>query len=256
MNPDFSAVVVFSTNASVTFTMPLVQVCFDVADLRLPFLPMLGTGWAQSITEGIRQAITRYADRKYILFYDGDGFWRKQDLIEMYRRIDSDPTMDAIFPCQSSRTCDRPLAYDYRTPDYDGPPLTYDSPMQECQHGHFAGTLIRMEVFRRLSEPWLCAIPSPSDGSWDSTEGAMDADTFFWLKLWKFNQLARNGHRIVQANDILVGHGQYMIRWPNGVKTTYQGLQDWFTTKTPPIESHCPTMAEARTSVAAEFANV
>ncbi len=254
-NPDFSAVVVFSTSARMTDTIPLVQTCFDVADLRLPFLPQLGTGWAQSITKGIQQALEHYADRRYILFYDGDGFWRRQDILEMYRRIESDPTIDAIFPCQSSRTCDRPLVYNYCTPDYDGPPMTYDGPVQECQHGHFGGTLVRMDVFRRIPMPWFCALPSPETGSWDMLDGAMDADTYFWLKLWKSNQLAKNGHRIVQANDIMVGHGQYMVRWPNGIKTEYQSMQDWFGSKQPPAGAHCPTMAEARTSVAPEFLN-
>lgn len=256
MNPNFSAVVVFSTSARMTDTIPLVQTCFDVADLRLPFLPQLGTGWAQSITEGVNQALLRYPECRYILFYDGDGFWQRSDLLELYRRIEADETIDAIFPCQSSRTCNRPLAYAFHFEETEPPNFTYDTAMQECHHGHFAGTLVRMDVFRRLAQPWFCAVPSPTTGSWHSIDGAMDADTFFWGKLLHANHKAKNGHRIVQANDIIVGHGQYMIRWPRGTRTVCQNLQEWFSTKKPPEGVHCPTLSESRTSVDPEFSNL
>ena len=238
-----NAVAIFAANARVGFTMPMFGLAYDMAAHGLPVIPALGNEWHSSITQSIEAAVEKFGDRKYILFYDGDGFWTEDDLRELYRRIEADETIDAIFPTQACRTSnERPLCWGWQTKDYDGPELNYDGLMQEQQHGHFACTFIRMDVFRRLPRPWIQPRASKT-GQWDYPN-CMSSDTSFWLQLWHHNRALKNGHRVVQANDIVVGHGEFMVRWTTPRGVVMQPLGQWMAERKPPAAVRCPTRSE------------
>ena len=234
-----SAVAVLSANARLGFTLTYLNIFADLQRFGIDFLPTLSPYWEQAICGSIATALQHYGDRRYILFYDGDGAWQSGDIRTLYDAIEADPSIDAIFPCQASRGGDVPLAYGYR---FNGSrrSMTYADDLQECEHGTFAATFVRMDVFRRMAEPWLLSIPG-ADGSWRGTD-KIDSDTYFWKKLDGLN--AGTGRRVVQHNKVLVGHLELMVRWPNGSATACQTLGDWFKTHRPPAGAHCPTMAE------------
>jgi hypothetical protein len=181
--------------------------------------------WDQAITFAIESAVTN--NKKYVLFFDGDSVWTPDDLLALYQRIDADPKMDAICPVQADRNGENPLCYNWQAGNQKME-YAYSEPMTRVGHGHFGLTLVRTQVFRDMRQPWFMGVPA-RDGTWHRIEGKQDSDTYFWLKF------ARAGKVVYQANDVVLGHMQMMIRWqtPNGVYA--QGTQEYRAKGKPPI---------------------
>ena len=240
MNRNKQIVAVMSSNARLSFTASVWCMIHDLLAFGVDVLPSQGTTWEASLTLSIEKALKEYGDRKYILFYDGDGTWAPDDFERLYAAIEANPTLDAVWPCQSARNSDVPLAYGYRSADYDGPAPTYDQPLQEQQHGHFACSLIRMDVFRRMRQPWFLRGATTSGH-------LVDSDTWFWFRLWDLNR--GTGRHVAQVNGVLVGHLELMVRYPDGTKTACMTLDEFYKRRRPPDGAHCPTMVEARAAV-------
>src|SRR5690606_4679154 len=145
-------------------------------------IPTVRTGsayWEQALTHAVDRAL-QY-NRKYLLFYDGDGIWEDRDAVDLYRIIDSDETCDAVFPVQADRNGFKPLAHNWlNAPGREIVEYQYRQPVMPYIHGHFGLTFIRAELFRNLPKPWFWSQPA-TDGSWDQKPGKQDADTFFWF---------------------------------------------------------------------------
>jgi hypothetical protein len=239
--PRLDAVGVLTTSARLSFTLTTLQLISDLNRFGIDFVPEISAMWHRSITSAIEKARTIHKDRRFILFYDGDGAWTWQDVMRLYEVIESDDTIDAVFPCQADRVGNRPLAYGYRSKSCELPRYDYESPTQAVQSGHFALSFVRASVFDRMPHPWFWSVPGPN-GRFDE-DGAMDADTYFWRKLHEMNKA--DGRSVVQVNDVVVGHMELMIRWQAGTEVKHQGIMDFWKSQTKPDGVRTPTMTEA-----------
>jgi hypothetical protein len=56
-----------------------------------------------------------------------------------------------------------------------------------------------------MPKPWFWSKPAP-DGSWG--DGHVDEDIYFW------RQWAAAGKTLFNANRVVVGHCELMVKWP------------------------------------------
>jgi hypothetical protein len=85
-------------------------------------------------------------------------------------------------------------------------PKTYfDGDLTKLRTGHFGLTMIRTASLKEMPKPWLWSKPAP-DNSWG--DGRTDDDIYFW------RQWAAAGKTLFNANRVVVGHLELMIRWP------------------------------------------
>lgn len=151
--------------------------------------------WEKGISLVIEDAIQKGYD--YILFTDFDGLYTKDDAIELVNRLhESDAAV--MYAVQMSRHDHKPLCFE--------PELDYSTKQTVKKFAHFGLTAVRLEVFKKLPQPWFENIPGP-DGSWRSNPHS-DADISFWRRL------ITTGHKVVQCNDIVIGHMEICAIWP------------------------------------------
>jgi hypothetical protein len=86
------------------------------------------------------------------------------------------------------------------TPDWFG------AAAQEVDAAHFGCTIISTAALRRMRKPWFHSKPN-DDGEWD--DGRVDDDMFFWQQ-WR-----ASGNRIFVTPRVVIGHGEYVVTWPN-----------------------------------------
>lgn len=152
--------------------------------------------WEKGISLVIEDAIEQGYD--YILFTDYDGLYTAKDAQELVRRLhESDAAV--MYAVQMSRHDHKPLCFE--------PELDYSGTETVKKFAHFGLTAIRTEVFKKLPQPWFENIPGP-DGSWRSNPHS-DADISFWRRL------ITTGHKVVQCNDIVIGHMEICAIWPS-----------------------------------------
>lgn len=190
------------------------QLGFPVAESTSPY-------WDQSLVQTTKMVLRDVPQAKYLFYLDGDGVFKQQDLIDMYRIIDKGSVngkpIDAIFPVQADRYGNKPLTYNWCSP---GLSYDYGAPFCPWVHGHFGCTFIRASAIKELPEPWCVGQPAP-DGTWDQKPGKMDPDTYFWVKFNQHQKMA------VQANHTVVGHMQVGIRWQQGKDVVWQRVPDY-----------------------------
>lgn len=169
-----------------------------------------GVFWEQCMQRAVLQALDRERQGAigpidFFLFTDFDTVFEVEQVLRLREIITADATIDAVYPVQAARHWDQPLLFDPRRNYVDA---TTDTPL-----GHFGCTMIRRSVFaldrepnRRAARlPWFWSLPN-AKGLWD--EGRVDPDIYFW------NSLRNNGGRIVQANEVIVGHLELAVMWP------------------------------------------
>lgn len=204
------------------------------AQFKVPYteVPLIGishtTGalWEIALTKAIYDI--RDHEPEYYLFIDGDGIFDERDVKDLWNVIKSDDSIDAVFPVQADRNGIKPLAYSWLKEA--GYPYTYERPVTPAIHGHFGLTFVRSRVFDELAEPWFWSMPGKS-GKWTVEDGKRDADTYFWIKLHEHHAQLRDRfgetRRVIQPNQVVIGHMEQHIRWQVGPKVVVQTLSEY-----------------------------
>jgi SAM-dependent methyltransferase len=169
--------------------------------------PFFGAYWGQCLERGFETLIEEDAPDA-ILAIDYDTIFTTQNVQTLTRLMLLHPEADAICALQSARGWDSPLmSFDLpQGVTTDRIPKTYfDGDLTKLRTGHFGLTMIRTSSLKEMPKPWLWSKPAP-DNSWG--EGRTDDDIYFW------RQWAAAGKTLFNANRVVVGHLELMIRWP------------------------------------------
>jgi predicted SAM-dependent methyltransferase len=178
-----------------------------LAPLGITVTPFFGAFWGQCLERGFETLIERDAPDA-ILSIDYDTVFTAQNVATLMRLMVLHPEADAICALQSARGWGSPL-FSFDLPEgmaHTAIPKTFfDSDLTKLRTGHFGLTLIRTSALKDMPRPWLWSKPA-ADGTWG--EGRTDDDIYFW------RQWAAAGKTLFNANRVVVGHIESMIRWP------------------------------------------
>lgn len=181
-----------------------------LAPLQIPLLRGEGAYWSQTLTRAIEKAMTLNPD--YILTLDYDTVFNQSDVARLVCLLHDNPNYDVAVSMQQKREGGELLA----TSDGE---VNLNQPIIPITRGQFALTLLRRSVFDKLSLPWFKETPGP-DGRWN--EGRIDADIGFW------HNCIESGVKLGMAMDVVVGHLELMITWPNLDRLPhYQHINAW-----------------------------
>lgn len=181
------------------------------------FIRTEGVFWNQNLTRSIEDAIAKGAN--YILTIDFDSLFTPDDVKRLVCHLHDNPDVDVIVPLQMRRENGGLLIAS------DGEVDLRESLIPIIQ-GHFGLTMIRANVFDKLSKPWFQEVPDAS-GGWG--EGRTDSDISFW------RNCRENGVKTVAAPDVVIGHLELVASWPNqAFQSVYQTLNDWRSVGKPP----------------------
>lgn len=233
MQKPLDAVIVLSVNDRMMFARTAFNLFDSIHRFGMPVVRAPGPYWEQSIQTGIRNAISLVNPHtaqpfKYVMFFDGDSVWENEDIARIYGILEKNPQYHAVQAVQADRNADKPLAFAWL--NEIGIKYDHSTPLTEITHGHFGFTLIRSDVFRKMSMPWFWSVHN-EDGSWELGRvrsgpngvefiGKRDPDTNFWLKF------KASGFRLVQANQSVVGHMELMCRWQEGPRVISQTMRE------------------------------
>lgn len=173
-----------------------------IGQLRLRMHTVSGCFWNQHLCPAIETELQN-PDCRYILTLDFDSVFSAQDIIDMYRIMETHPHIDALVPMQSHRGTKSPM-FTIRGKS-EVPFNVFDMPTCEITTGHFGLTLIRADKLRKLPRPWMVGVPA-NDGSWG--EGHIDPDIYFWYE-WE-----KAGNTVHLANHVVIGHIEDVVLWP------------------------------------------
>lgn len=193
--------------------------------LGIEILKHTGAFWGQCLERCMTQIVDAGADA--ILTLDYDSIFTKQDVSELIRLFNEHPEIDALAAMQSNRIRSLPMF----TVHKDGV-VQNNVPMEDIQAdvmkvatAHFGLTLIRVSALNDIKHPWFHGQPN-KDGLWD--DGRMDDDISFWFK-W-----SQAGKTLYQANHVLAGHAELMIKWPGqDLNAIYQHPSEFYKTGKP-----------------------
>ncbi len=189
--------------------------------LGIPYDTCSSCFWAQTLSNQIEKRLSNPGVR-YILACDFDTIFSLQDVLELYRLMQTYPRFDAIAPRQVKRggcgksmfaVCDEGM----------GPKNVYaaefDRNVTQVTTAHFGLTLIKADALRNLPRPWMMPIPN-ADGKWDGNH--IDPDIDFWRR-WR-----EAGFTLGLANRVTVGHMEDVVSWPGkDGKTVHQYFNDY-----------------------------
>lgn len=173
----------------------------------IPFRPFFGAFWGRVMTGAIETTIEE-DDPDAILAMDYDTVFGRGDVEALVGLMARHREADAIAPMQASRHEDRNMV------TLDLPPgVSHDAVPDEVFAGeltpirtaHFGLTLLRVAALRKLPRPWFRGVPD-AEGRWGP--GSVDDDIWFW------RQWQAAGFKLCQANGIVIGHLELMVRWP------------------------------------------
>ncbi len=177
--------------------------------------------WHQKLSDLMEESI---ADPKcdFVLTLDFDTVFAPSDVLELYRLLRACPDVDAVFPVQSKRGCEKAL---FSASDGNGKvkgalaEADLYRNLLPCFTGHFGLTLFRADSLRKFPRPWMVPEPNP-DGRW--SDGQVDADIDFWRRFQKA------GLRACLAPRVVVGHLEDVVTWPGkDLKPIYQQTSDY-----------------------------
>lgn len=190
--------------------------------LRIPIRKHTGAYWEQCIERAIMESLEA-EQPDLILTLDYDTIFTAENVAAMVRIMAEHPEIDALAPLQASRSLELPMM---TVPGPDGAPLAHLEQSEFAKvtmplgTAHFGCTLLRASALRACPHPWFCSKPG-KDGTWTDH---LDADIAFW-KMW-----AANKKTLHQANRVVIGHCELMIRWPGkDLKVIHQVSTDFFT---------------------------
>jgi hypothetical protein len=178
------------------------------ARLGIDFTKATGVFWGQCL-QRMMEGVVGKETRKYILTIDFDSVFDHQDIVRMWQIMETNPTVDALFPLQIGR--DRETVLLSMT-DKEGkrvrqvPAEVFRQEVVDCDTGHFGLSLIRTDALRRMPKPWFLGSPNDA-GEWG--DGRVDDDIHFW------KALRAAGGRIACTPRVRIGHLQLVVTWPD-----------------------------------------
>lgn len=157
-----------------------------------------GAFWDRDMSIATEAVLYRYKP-DIVLYSDYDSVFDPSDAMAVIQTLNENPEYAAVGVVQMARHEDRSLVFDDEA-DYSGQ-------VSRVRFQHFGLTAIRAQVFQELEHPWWWSLPG-SDGRWTSWNRS-DADITFW------RQLRELGFRVIQRNDIVIGHIINAVKWPS-----------------------------------------
>ena len=183
------------------------KACYE---LGMNFSRGEGVFWHHSLTRCIESHLEMGVD--YILTVDYDSVFSTSDAARLVCHLYDNPDIDIVASIQMRREGKEALI----TSDGE---VTLNNTLIPITQAHFGLTLIRASVFDRLKKPWFLESPDPT-GGW--SENRTDPDIHFW------KQAREAGLKMMAATDVIVGHVEQVITWPNQTfGTHYQSNDAW-----------------------------
>lgn len=183
--------------------------------------PFVGAYWGQCLERGFDWVIGDGFDA--VLTLDYDTIFTAQNVDTLIRLMMLHPEADAICPIQAARGWTGPLLTLKLAEglSHSKLPRTYfDGDMVPLRTGHFGCTLIRTAAVKEMPRPLFLAKPA-ADGTWG--DGHVDEDIYFW------RQWEAAGKTLLNANRVVVGHLELMIKWPTrNLKTIHQRVAEFW----------------------------
>jgi len=204
-----------SRKAKLAAVMSMSRLCFtaNMFSAMRAFLPFgvdlhrfEGVFWGQGLTRLIENHLNDGTD--FVFTVDYDTWFTREHVKKLGQLMADNPNVDAMFPVQTGRNNDLPLA---GMRDENGNPRTkvnvseFQKPLTPMDTGHFGLTIFRVSAFKRLKKPWFLPIPDPT-GGWG--KGRKDEDIYFW------NNFNASGCKVCMANEVSVGHLQQLCTFP------------------------------------------
>jgi len=192
----------------------------SLAPLGIKPIMAQGAYWGQCLERIMEQAAP---ECDWLLAVDYDSFFTLDNIKHLLLIAANHPECDAIAPLQMKRGTDTVPLMTRLNPDgslmMTGSFDDFRKPLMQVNTSHFGCTLIRKSALLKMAHPWFKGEPN-ADGTWG--EGRVDDDIYFWRK-WK-----EAGNTVYSANQVVIGHGEYTILWPNkNLRPCHQLPNDW-----------------------------
>jgi len=200
-----------------------------LAPLQIQLRKFSGAFWGQCLTRAIEEAITE--NPEYILTLDYDTMYQKRDVEDLLLLATAHPEIEAIAPLQQSRFRDSAM---FVIENKDGTIVSQmkrdelKAELLPVKTAHFGCTLLRTDRIKDMSKPWFHSTPD-KDGGWG--DGRIDDDVYFWYK-WEAEK-----RTLALAPHVVVGHGEFMIRWPDETMQPLHQLCSDFWKHGPPSDT-------------------
>lgn len=201
---------IFSKDIKGVMSIPRLIMCDNVWSV-MPIIACLGIDiergsgvfWGQTMNKLLDSACQH---GKYVLSIDSDSLFTPQDVIELYKIMESRPDIDAVCAMQTRRIITGAIA-GFLTDEegYTGSEILFADTI-EVAYGHFGLTLIRSDKLKTLPKPWFVASPGVNN-NWE--DDRVDEDIDFWHK-WR-----EAGNTIHIANKVVIGHLELVAMWPD-----------------------------------------
>jgi hypothetical protein len=191
------------------FTDQVTAMLEMVGKLRVPIRVRQGVFWGQTLTTAIEQTLADQPETEFVLTMDYDTVARASDVAELYRLMRDNPDAGAIFATQVGRDRDTLLLTVRESADENRKQVgraEIEAELLPASTGHFGLTMLRVSALKSLSRPWFVHTPD-ADGGWG--DGRVDEDIHFW------RLMERAGHKVYQANQVVIGHLQLVVTWPD-----------------------------------------
>lgn len=172
-----------------------------------------GAYYEQGITLLLEDAVK--GNYKYGLAIDYDTWFAKYHIIDLYNLMERHPDVGVLFPFQTRRGHNYPMAMDYVDGHGHLTKVTkgnFIDGITPCDSGHFGLTMIRLTELSKLEKPWFESVPS-DEGDWGLRH--KDADVNFWIKC------KQAGIKTALA-EVYIGHLQLMCSFPGPRKENFR----------------------------------
>lgn len=191
---------------------------FSPLSIQMQFIQ--GAFWGHCLQQGLEAATN--SPLPYVITWDYDTCFTAQDVMQLWRLMETHPEVDAVAGLQMRRTLTGPL---FNIVSKDGQAVRsfdrneFRGDLVQVTTAHMGLTMFRTDRLRDLSKPWFQDEPDPR-GSWG--DGSTDDDIWFWKK-WH-----AEGRTVYVAPHVILGHVQEMVTWPGpGLTEIHQQIKDY-----------------------------
>lgn len=181
--------------------------------------------WWTELCTGMEQWLDK--GKEFVLTLDYDSVFSHEDVLELYRILKSDETIDAVVALQARRGCDDVLFSFGKDGPREVQPDIFSWRTTPVKTGHFGLTMFRASSLKRFPHPWMTPKPG-NDGKWSDKVNRVDVDMDFWHR-WE-----QAGFNLHLANRVAIGHIEEFIKWPSITgKPIVQSVKDYGTSGKP-----------------------